>query len=110
MSEHDHPCGKHGKGAHRLSCREVSEFLLSYLDRELEGEAHAEFERHLQLCPPCGHYLDGYRETVELVRRCGRSELDPEEKKKHGAPPEDLIQAILTATLAGKRGKGESEG
>ena len=106
MSEHDHPCGKHG--AHRLSCREVSEFLLNYLDRELEDETQADFDRHLQMCPPCGHYLDSYRETVELVRRCGRSELDPEEKKKHGPPPEDLIQAILSATLAGKLGKDEA--
>jgi hypothetical protein len=42
------------------------------------------------------HYLDGYRETVELVRTCGREELDPETRKRV-RPPEDLIQAILSA-------------
>jgi len=91
--EHQHePC----KGGHRhdISCREISEFLLAYVERDLDGEVHQEFERHLQKCPPCGHYLDSYRDTVELVRTCGKLELD---KREHQRPPEDLIQAILTA-------------
>jgi hypothetical protein len=106
MSEHDDHCAEgHDSGDHEhgVSCREISEFLMAYLERELEGEQKAEFERHLKLCPPCVHYLDGYKETVELVRRCGRSELDPNEKKRHGRPPEGLIQAILAA----KRGRDE---
>ena len=98
MSDDDQCSGGHGH-APNLTCREINEFLLAYLERDLEGEAEAEFERHLQLCPPCLHYLDGYRETVELVRRCGRSEADPARKREH-APPEGLIQAILAATAA----------
>jgi hypothetical protein len=58
-----------------------------------------EFDSHLGRCPPCKHYLDSYRETVELVRRCGKAECDAEAKAKAKwqAPPEDLIQAILKA-------------
>lgn len=86
-----------GDGHHPgISCREVCEFLMAYLERELDEGARAEFERHLELCPPCVHYLDGYRETVALVRACGREELDPETKRR-ARPPEDLIQAILSA-------------
>lgn len=103
MSDDDHCPGAKGDGHHHgITCREISEFLLSYLERELDTDAQQEFERHLQLCPPCEHYLDGYRDTVKLVRSCGRAELDPEQKRKL-APPEDLVQAILTA-----RAKSES--
>lgn len=97
MSDDEHS-GTHCKhGAHpNLSCREISEFLLAYLERELDDGARDEFERHLKLCPPCVHYLDGYRETISLVRSCGRHELDPEPQRA-ARPPEDLIQAILCA-------------
>lgn len=104
----ENECTGGGHGHHPdISCREVSEFLLAYLERELDEQAHGEFERHLQLCPPCVHYLDGYRETVALVRSCGRQELDPEQRRPQ-RPPEDLIQAILSAKSTAKRG-GELE-
>jgi anti-sigma factor RsiW len=94
-----------GDGQHPgISCREVSEFLLAYLERELDVAARAEFELHLKLCPPCVHYLDGYRETIALVRTCGREELDPETKRRV-RPPEDLIQAILSAKAKSSGGE-----
>lgn len=97
MSDDQQCKGGWGDGHHPgISCREVSEFLLAYLERDLDDAARAEFELHLQRCPPCVHYLDGYRETIALVRRCGREELDPETKRRV-RPPEDLIQAILSA-------------
>ncbi len=102
MSDHEHQHGhghRHGQcqaGLHVLTCKEISEFLLAYLDRELDPLEQAEFERHLKGCPPCHNYLDGYKETVELVKRCGKAEIDPETKAKW-KPPEDLVQAILRA-------------
>ena len=87
--EHHHCQGGHGPG---ISCAQINEFLLAYVERDLEGEVHAQFEQHLGRCPPCGHYLDGYRDTIDLVRKCGR-----EDAKKPEPPPEDLIQAILRA-------------
>lgn len=114
MSEHDHPkgdghpsCG-HDYGlkmkVHGLTCQEISQFMMDYLDSSLDDGAKDEFERHVGVCPPCLHYLDGYKDTVELVRRCGKVELDAEAKKahgeKHGPPPEGLIMAILAAKQA----------
>lgn len=109
MSDEEHcGAGRHGH-RHDISCREVSEFLLAYLDRELDEPAHTEFEQHLQRCPPCLHYLDGYRDTIALVRACTREpDSHPEhvEQVEHRAcsslrpkraPPEGLIQAILSA-------------
>jgi anti-sigma factor RsiW len=105
-SDEHHCTGARGDGhRHDITCREVSEFLLAYLELELEPEARDEFERHLNYCPPCVHYLDGYRETIELVRRCVRDNPaaqdnpaghDAEQRAKH-RPPEGLIQAILAA-------------
>jgi len=95
MSDHEHRCGE-GKSSH-LTCREIAEFLLGYLERDLDEQVLAEFDTHLGHCPPCGHYLEGYRETVELVRRCGRAECDTSSKPSWPPPPEDLVQAILRA-------------
>ncbi len=94
----EHHCTGDGHG-HDITCREISEFLLSYLERELDPEVRDEFDRHLNLCPPCHHYLDGYRGTIELVRRCVKGdapEPSAEERAKH-KPPEGLVQAILAA-------------
>lgn len=102
MSDDQHCTGGGDHGhQHGLSCQELCEFLLSYVEHELDGQVREEFERHVKLCPPCGHYLDGYRETVALIRSCGRQELDPEQKRKH-RPPEALIQAILSAKAKAK--------
>jgi Putative zinc-finger len=99
MSDHEHRCGD-GKSPH-LTCREIAEFLLGYLERDLDEQVLTEFDAHLNHCPPCEHYLEGYRETVELVRRCGKAECDGSNKPKWAAPPEDLIQAILRAKNSG---------
>ncbi|HLT35122.1 MAG TPA: zf-HC2 domain-containing protein [Enhygromyxa sp.] len=107
MSDEHHCTGGGGDGhRHDITCREISEFLLAYLEADLEPDARAEFERHLHYCPPCVHYLDGYRETIELVRRCVRGDQPPEPKpgQRHQPPPEGLIQAILAAKRSVERG------
>lgn len=113
----EHQCtrGEAGGGdghVHGITCREISEFLLAYLERDLDSDARAEFERHLNLCPPCVHYLEGYRETIELVRRCvhdqsgggGGDSIDGAAQKPEHKPPEGLIQAILAAKRSSDRG------
>lgn len=75
-----------------MTCRELAEFLMAYLDGELEEPERQVFDQHLDLCPPCKDYLTTYRECVEAGRRVCRSEDAPPE----GAP-EELIQAILDA-------------
>ncbi|MGL4554851.1 MAG: anti-sigma factor family protein [Gemmataceae bacterium] len=71
-----------------MTCREVAEYLMSYLDGELaEGERVA-FEEHLKECPDCVVYLATYREAVRLGREACADE---------GPAPEDLVRAILGA-------------
>jgi anti-sigma factor RsiW len=105
----EHHCTGAGDGGHRhdITCREISEFLLAYLERELDSDVRTEFERHLNYCPPCVHYLEGYRETIELVRRCVRdnqaAQSIPAEERAKYRPPEGLIQAILSAKRSTER-------
>lgn len=79
-----------------MTCRELIDFLMSYLDSELPAAQHESFEDHLRICPHCVSYLDSYRTTVHLARQVCNEPGD-------GVPadvPEDLVDAILEARRA----------
>lgn len=75
-----------------MTCREVAEFLMRYLDGELSPAERAEFERHLAVCAACVSYLDSYRKTVEVERLAHAGDRDATERV-----PEGLVRAILEA-------------
>jgi mycothiol system anti-sigma-R factor len=74
-----------------LTCRELIDFLMAYLDDELPAAQRADFERHLGLCPPCMNYLETYKETVRLGKACCAGDALPADV------PEELVRAILAA-------------
>ncbi len=74
-----------------LSCHEILEFLLEYDEGTLHVSVSAEFERHLECCPPCGDYVRGYRQSIEI----GRESCYCDDER--ATIPEDLVRAILTA-------------
>jgi anti-sigma factor RsiW len=78
----------------RMTCRQLVDFLMDYLDGGLQPGVRADFEWHLSVCPNCVRYLETYKATVVLERRAfhhGEAEQVP-------APvPEELVQAILAA-------------
>ena len=39
-----------------MTCRDVVEFLMNFLDGELPEQERARFEEHLCCCPPCVTY------------------------------------------------------
>ena len=75
-----------------MTCRELAEFIMQYLDGELPAGQLTEFERHLALCPACVHYLDSYRKTVTATRTIARGD-----ESESGELPEDLVKAIAAA-------------
>ena len=79
---------------HSLTCQQLIDFIMSYLDGELPAEQRAEFDRHMSACPSCVDYLHTYERTVSLARMCA-SDSVPEEV------PESLVQAILDARKKG---------
>jgi anti-sigma factor RsiW len=79
------------KAMNELTCRDVAEFLMAYLDRELEPGQRVAFEAHLAECDECVRYLRSYQRTVRLAKSAGR---DPDELDE---VPERLVQSILAA-------------
>jgi anti-sigma factor RsiW len=77
-----------------VTCRELTDFLMDYLDGLLPPDTRLAFERHLAVCPPCVAYLESYKRTTQLAAaafadRPGPAPLPP--------APEGLIRAILAA-------------
>jgi anti-sigma factor RsiW len=73
-----------------MICRDVLEFLMSYLNGELPADQVTAFEEHLSLCPSCVNYLNSYQQTVTLGRSVAESDTEV-------ALPEELVQAVLAS-------------
>jgi anti-sigma factor RsiW len=72
-----------------MTCKQVYDLVMAYLDNELSTAERADFEHHLfKCCPSCGAYLESYKETVRLARAAGRC------PSQDDVPPK-LLQAIL---------------
>ena len=73
-----------------LTCQQLIDFIMSYLDNELPDDQRAEFDRHMAACPSCVDYLETYEKTVELTKMAADDPVPAE-------VPESLVQAILAA-------------
>jgi anti-sigma factor RsiW len=76
-----------------VTCREFADFIMQYLDRELQPESQAAFEQHLAICPNCEEYLRHYRETIAA----GRAAFAEDDAAVPSEVPGELIAAILAA-------------
>ncbi len=56
---------------HNLSCEQVLEHLLAYLDHALDAPTSAEIERHLQACRGCFSRAEFERRLRERVAETG---------------------------------------
>lgn len=75
-----------------LSCREFIDFILAYLEGDLDAPVRRIFEQHIEACPPCLDYLASYRETVALTAEaCASDDAVPADV------PEGLVRAVLDA-------------
>ena len=75
-----------------MNCREFVEFLMAYVNHELPPAEATAFRRHISDCPPCIHYLETYRQTLELEKQAYA-----EEEELFQEAPENLVEAILKA-------------
>ncbi|MFQ5513471.1 MAG: anti-sigma factor family protein [Myxococcota bacterium] len=76
-----------------MTCREMVEFLMDYLEGELPAEPRDTFEEHMRRCPPCVAYLESYRRTIAL----GKAACSEPEGPVPDDVPEELIRAILAS-------------
>jgi anti-sigma factor RsiW len=73
-----------------VTCREFADFVMAYLDGELDATLRSRFENHLGDCADCVRYLREYRATVRAGQVAYADELP-------AGVPEDLVKAILDA-------------
>jgi anti-sigma factor RsiW len=79
-----------------VTCRELAEFMMAYLDGELDASLRRRFEEHLAGCAECVRALREYRATVRAGQLAYADEPPAD-------VPEELVKAILTGNAA-KRG------
>jgi predicted anti-sigma-YlaC factor YlaD len=76
-----------------LTCKQLDEFLVDFLDGKLGFRQRLSMHMHLGLCRDCRDFLEEYRAASKLGRKVFTSDEQLE------AVPEPLIQAVL-ANLA----------
>ena len=64
-----------------MTCRELIDFIMEYLDGELPQEQRSVFEEHLKLCPPCLEYLESYGERLPQALASERQRIAQELKE-----------------------------
>ena len=74
-----------------LTCRQVEQFLLDYLEGQVSPWTWCKFRYHLFLCDDCRQYLRDYRTAMALGRRIFANPEDEAASKV----PDEILAAIL---------------
>ena len=77
---------------YNMSCKEVEEFLMDYLEGNLGFCTRTRFRLHILMCPDCSKYIEEYKNTVSLNK--SMFELINDESIED--VPEEIINAILS--------------
>ena len=76
-----------------MTCRELTDFLIDYVDGDLSAVERARFDEHLKACRDCVTYLRNYEQTIRLGKAVCKEDHDAVDDDV----PEELVQAILAA-------------
>ncbi len=76
-----------------ITCAEFEDFIIAYLDGELNAGQKRIFELHLAMCRECRDYLAAYRSAMTITR----DTLDGQTADVLEDVPEDLVSAVLAA-------------
>lgn len=56
----------------RISCKDVVEKIIDYIDCELDHETYEELEKHQDQCPECKEFVQTYKMMLELTGQLKR--------------------------------------
>ena len=77
--------------AGNLTCRQVEEFLMDYLENRLGFWMTLQFSIHLFMCTNCSKYMQEYKNTIALEKKI----FENPEDEAIGNVPDDILHAIL---------------
>jgi predicted anti-sigma-YlaC factor YlaD len=60
-----------------MTCRDVAEILLDYLEGALAQEQCGAIRAHLECCHECVDFVETYSLTIQITRRLPPAELPP---------------------------------
>jgi predicted anti-sigma-YlaC factor YlaD len=58
-----------------ISCQNVVDFCVDYLEGVMPEEEQGRFQRHLQICSDCVTFFETYRRTAEISRQALAAEM-----------------------------------
>ena len=58
-----------------ISCQQLIDFCLDYIEGGLPDDEQRGFRRHLERCPDCVTFFDTYRKTCEISREALATKL-----------------------------------
>jgi len=67
------------------TCQALFERASAYRDGDLSDDASGAYERHLEACPECAKFYQGFNKSIEAAERVVMS-----------PPPADLEALVLT--------------
>jgi hypothetical protein len=77
-----------------ISCQDVVDFCLDYLEDALPEAEKTRFRSHLSACGECGAFFETYRRTPEVSRDALATEMP--------APIKDAVRSYLRTRCSDK--------
>ncbi len=74
-----------------LTCRQVEEFLMDYLENRLGFWMTLQFRVHLLMCHNCSNYIQEYKNTIALEKMV----FENPDEIAVGNVPDEILEAIL---------------
>jgi anti-sigma factor RsiW len=71
----DHRTGWSDRTLAVISCHQLIEFCLDYVEGALPDDEQQRFRRHLSLCPDCVTFFETYRKTPEVSRDALKAQM-----------------------------------
>ena len=63
------------KGDCVISCQQLFDFCLDYIEGDLPEDVQTDFRRHLGRCSDCVNFFETYRKTPEISREALSAEI-----------------------------------
>jgi anti-sigma factor RsiW len=70
-----------------LTCAEVVDLVIGYIEGALSPADHVRFDAHLMTCPPCQAHLDQMRRTIDVLGHLPKESLSTKAQR-------DLLRAF----------------